>query len=276
MTIKSVTILSVAALSSVVSMQTQAGATLTRIKQNHELVAVMDKSYPPFVFLNASNQLDGFDVDVVKEVARRLKAKVRIETPAWEATIAGHWNGRWDVCICSMTPDEQKARVLDFPIRYYSSPAVVVVNATNTRIKGGKDLQGKQVGVEQASSYERYLNKGLKLYGDNTAQPTYPFSSVTVHPYESEELAFQDLALGDGKRIDAVVSNLVAAKPRLAKYPGKFKIVGHPLYGEPNWVAIDKGDAEWGATLRKIITDMRHDGTLARISKRWVGSDITQ
>jgi len=268
------TIAAVAALAAAATAS--AGPTLTRVQQKHELVAVMDKSYPPFVFLNAQNQLDGFDVDVVKEVARRLKAHVRIETPAWEATIAGHWNGRWDVCICSMTPDAQKAKVLDFPVRYYSSPAVVVVNAANTSIHGGKDLTGKRVGVEQASSYERYLKKGLQLYGDNTPQPSYPFGNVTVHPYDNEEVAFQDLALGDGKRIDAVVSNLVAAKPRLAKYPGKFKIVGKPLYGEPNWVAIDKGDPEWGAQLKKIIGDLKRDGTLARISKKWVGSDITQ
>lgn len=269
-------VLAAAVLAGVLSAQVQAGATLDRVKKTHELVAVMDKSYPPFTFLNAKNQLDGFDVDVVKAIAKRLGARLKIQTPAWEAITAGHWNGRWDVCACSMTPDQQKATVLDFPAYYYSSPAVLIVNADNRSLSGIKQLEGKKIGVEQGSSYERYLQKSLVIQGANAKQPSYPFNRVTVAPYDSEELAFQDLALGSGKRIDAVVSNAVTAKLRFDKVPGKFRIVGKPLYQEPNWVAVDKGDPEWNATVAKIIADFHRDGTLTRISNKWIGSDITK
>lgn len=269
-------VLAAAVLAGVLSAQVHAGATLDRVKKTHELVAVMDKSYPPFTFLNAKNQLDGFDVDVVKAIAKRLGARLKIQTPAWEAITAGHWNGRWDVCACSMTPDQQKATVLDFPAYYYSSPAVLIVNSDNRSLSGIKQLEGKKIGVEQGSSYERYLQKSLVIQGANAKQPSYPFNRVTVAPYDSEELAFQDLALGSGKRIDAVVSNAVTAKLRFDKVPGKFRIVGKPLYQEPNWVAVDKGDPEWNATVAKIIADFHRDGTLTRISNKWIGSDITK
>jgi polar amino acid transport system substrate-binding protein len=264
------------ALASVLSVQAQAGATLDRVNKTHQLVAVMDKSYPPFTFLNAHNQLDGFDVDVVKAIAKHLGARLKIETPAWEAITAGHWNGRWDVCACSMTPDEKKAQVLNFPAYYYSSPAVLIVNSDSRPLQGIKDLEGKKIGVEQGSSYERYLQKSLVIQGANAQQPSYPFSHVTVAPYDSEELAFQDLALGSGKRIDALVSNAVSAKLRLARVPGKYRVVGKPLYLEPNWVAVDKGDPAWDATIAKIIRQLHQDGTLTRISNKWIGSDITK
>ena len=51
----------------------------------------MDQSYPPYSFLNDKNEEDGFDVDVVKEVAKRLGVKSKIETPSWEVIAAGHW-----------------------------------------------------------------------------------------------------------------------------------------------------------------------------------------
>ncbi|WP_036666546.1 transporter substrate-binding domain-containing protein [Paludibacterium yongneupense] len=265
----------VAALCAVWSVAVLAGATLDRVKKTHVLVEVLDQSYPPFSFLNAHNQMDGFDVDVAKAVAARLGARLKIETPSWEAITAGRWGNRFDICVCSMTPDKKKADILSFVSYYYSSPAVLVVNAANTRIKDMRDAGGKRIGVEQGSSYERYAQKALTLWG-TSAQPTYPFDRVIVSPYASEDLAYQDLALGDGKRIDGIVSNYVTAKARLDKQPGKFRIVGKPLYLEPNWVAVDKGDPEWQALVAKVMSDLRKDGTISKISKKWIGSDITK
>jgi polar amino acid transport system substrate-binding protein len=265
----------VVALCTLWSASAWAGATLDRVKKTHVLVEVLDQSYPPFSFLNSHNQMDGFDVDVAKAVAARLGARLKIETPAWEAITAGRWGNRFDICVCSMTPDKKKADILSFVSHYYNSPAVLVVNAANTSIKDMHQANGKRIGVEQGSSYERYAQKALTLWG-SSVQPSYPFDRVVVSPYASEDLAYQDLALGDGKRIDGIVSNYVTAKARLDKQPGKFKIVGKPLYLEPNWVAVDKSDPQWQAVVTKIMADLLKDGTISKISMKWIGSDITK
>jgi len=258
-----------------VAQPAQAGATLDRVHKTKTLVEVVDQSYPPFSFLNDKNEMDGFDIDVSREVAKRLGAKLKIETPSWEVVTAGNWRGRWDVCICSMTPDKQKARVLDFVARYYSSPAVLITTEANAAIRSVKDMNTKRIGVEQGSSYERYLQKGLTIEAPDGPAISYPFERVVIAPYGSEDLAYQDLSLGAGKRIDGVVSNYVTASVRIKKNPGKFRIVGDALYEEPNWVAIDKGDAEWKSELEKIFADMKKDGSLAKISQKWIGKDIT-
>ena len=67
----------------------------------------------------------------------------------------------------------------------------------------------------------------------------------------------------------------MTAQPRLAQ-DAKFKLAGAPLYAEPNAVAIEKGDPEFAATLREIIDGLRQDGTLKRISDKWIGADISQ
>ena len=105
-----------------------AGATLDRVKRSGVVTNVLLNTYPPFGFIDANNELAGFDVDVAKEFAAQLGVKLRLQTPGWETIISGHWQGRWDICICSLSPTDDRARVLSFPVRYYSSPAVLTVH----------------------------------------------------------------------------------------------------------------------------------------------------
>ena len=51
--------------------------------------------------------------------------------------------------------------------------------------------------------------------------------------------------------------------------------MGAPLYAEPNAVAVDKGDPQWTAKVRQVVEALRADGTLARISRKWLGVDVT-
>jgi polar amino acid transport system substrate-binding protein len=219
--------------------------------------------------------MDGFDVEVARAVAAKLGAKLKIDTPSWEIISAGRWRGRWDVCICSLTPDQKKAEVLDFVAPYYQAPAVLVTTAQNTAIQAPRDMNGKRIGVEQGSSYERYLQRELVIVAPDAKPISYPFEKVRIAPYANEDLAFQDLALGAGKRLDAVVSNLITAQARMAKTPGKFKLVGEPLYSEPNWVTTDKGDPEFQRKLVEIFAGLKKDGTLSRISQKWLGRDVS-
>jgi polar amino acid transport system substrate-binding protein len=115
----------------------------------------------------------------------------------------------------------------------------------------------------------------LDLPGGKSETVKFPFAEATAAPYDSEDTAFQDLALGTGKRLDAIVSGYLTAKDRVQKAPDKFKIVGEPLYGEPIWVAVDKGDPEWEAKIQEIFKQMQADGTLKQISEKWIGTDIT-
>jgi polar amino acid transport system substrate-binding protein len=249
-----------------------AGSTLDRINSTKTLSDVVIDYYPPFGFINDSNELDGFDIDVARAVAQRLGLKLKLSTPGWETIVAGGWRGRWDLCICSMSPTEERARVLDFPVQYYSSPAVLVVHQDEHRITSIADVSGKRVGVGLGSSYERYLNKALTIAGQPAL--TYPFHDVHVVPGD-ESITFRNLALGPGVRLDAVVADLATAQANVAATHA-LKIVGGYLYQEPNMVATDKGDPEWEALVTRTIKAMKSDGTMTRISQRWFGTDITR
>lgn len=252
-----------------------AGETLDRVMKNKVLVETTDRAYPPFSYIDDKGEVVGLDVDVAREFAKRLGVDMKVETPSWEIITAGNWKGRWDICVCSMTPTKERAEVLDFVLQYYSSPAIVVVNADNSDIKSAADLNGKNVGAQAGTTYEKYIMKDLTIDIPGAEKVTYPFTELTVVPYDSEDTAFQDLALGTGKRLDAIVSNYMTAVDRVKKAPDKFKIVGDSLFGEPIWISVDKGDPEFQAKIKEILKQMSDDGTLKQISEKWVGKDIT-
>lgn len=248
-----------------------AGATLERVRRTGVLTDALVDNYPPFGFIGADNQLAGFDVDVARAFASRLHVRLELQTPDWETIVSSRWQGRWDVCICSMSPTAERARLLDFPVRYYSSPAVLVVNVDETRIHSAADLSRKRVGVGIGSSYERYLQGSLVIPGGPPIR--YPFHDVIVIP-DDETINFRNLALGPGVRLDAVVSDIATAQANIAA-THRLKIVGAPLYAEPNVIATEPGDPQWDHLVAATIDELRADGTLARISRKWFGADIT-
>lgn len=250
-----------------------AGETLDRVLRKQVMVDVTDQAYPPFSQVNEKGEMVGFDIDVAREIAKRLNVDFQVQTPAWEILSAGRWNGRYDICVCSMSPTEERREVLDFVIEYYQAPAVIVTHAENVDIRSGADLTDKRVGALASTTYEKYLQKTLSAI--NGKPVSYPFGTVKVKPYESEVMAFQDLGLGSGKRLDAVVANFLTARDQVKNSDGKFKIVGEPLFAESLWISTDKGDPEWNSKIREIVAAMIADGTLRKFSEKWTGVDIT-
>lgn len=251
----------------------QAGETLDRVMDTGTLTMSSDAAYPPQSFLNENNEMDGFDVDVGREIAKRMGVELEIITPAWEVITAGNWQGRWDVSVGSMTPTTTRAEVLDFPAVYYYTPASFAVHE-DSGASSLDDLNGKTIGVCGGCTYEAYLNKDLVIDAGGAPDFTYDVEAGELRSYETDTNAFDDLRLGDGARLDAVLS----AQPTIEEaikngYP--FKLVGDPVFYEPLAVATDKGDPEFDAKIAEIVEAMRADGTLTALSEKWYGVDYT-
>ena len=237
-----------------------------------------DPAYPPQSSLNKeTNEYEGFDIDVATEIATRLGVDVEWETPSWNAITSGGWSDRWDMSVGSMTVTAERAEVLDFAPAYYYTPANVAVHEDNTTIEDlENDLDGMKIGVCGACTYDLFLQKTLEI-------PGYTFDFVIddaqIETYDTDSTAIQDLALGDGVRLDAVIS----AGPTLdgAIENGRpIKIVGDPIFAEPLAPAFDKGSSLDNTRLVEevsaIIEEMHEDGTLTELSMKWYGEDLTK
>lgn len=277
---KQKSIIAIAALAGVMTWATalttgaSAGETLDRVMSTKKLTMSSDAAYPPQSFLNDQNEMDGFDVEVGKEIAKRMGAELEIITPAWEIITAGNWQGRWDLSVGSMTPTKARAEVLDFPVVYYFTPASFAVHSDSTATSVA-DLNGKTIGVCGGCTYEAYLNKDLSIDADGTPPFEYQVDAGEIRSYETDTNVFDDLKLGDGARLDGLLS----AEPTIREaikngYP--MKIVGKPVFFEPLAVAVDKGDPEFSAKIAEVVKSMQDDGTLSKLSEKWYGTDYTK
>ncbi|MGI8434226.1 MAG: transporter substrate-binding domain-containing protein [Nocardioidaceae bacterium] len=267
-----------AAGSGVCGSTSASGGLLASICDKGTLTVSTDPKYPPQSSLDEqTGKYVGFDIDVATEIAHRLGVGVDWQTPQWETITSGSWSGRWDLSVGSMTPTNDRQQVLDFSQPYYYTPAVVVVNKANTSVSDvTTDLDGAKIGVCSGCTYEQFLNKSLEIKGF-----TFDFSidDADVVGYNTDTTALDDLALGDGTRLDAVMTSLTTAQGYVDA--GKpVKIVGDPVFYEPLAAAVDKGASEdptsFADAVDKIVGEMHADGTLTAMSKKWYGgTDLT-
>ncbi|MGD1878036.1 MAG: transporter substrate-binding domain-containing protein [Kiloniellaceae bacterium] len=251
----------------------QAGATLDRVMSTKTLTMSSDPEYPPQSFLNDNNEMDGFDVDVGKEIAKRLGAELEIVTPSWDIITGGNWGGRWDMSVGSMTPTKKRAEVLNFPAVYYYTPAAFAVYE-DSKIDSLADLTGKTIGSCGGCTYDAYLMKHLEIDAECAPPFSYAVTAGEIKTYETDTNAFDDLRLGDGTRLDAAFSALPTIQEAIKNgYP--LKIVGKPAFYEPLSVATDKGDPEFDAKIAEIVAAMKADGTMKKLSEKWYGVDLT-
>ena len=122
-----------------------AGEVLDRIMSRGYITLNGETGWPPFSWKDADGQYKGFDVDVANEVASRLGVSVKRVDHAlvWEEETGGHWDGKIDISIGSMTPTAKRAENLDFPVNYYYAIAALAVHRDNVAIRTPADASGK-------------------------------------------------------------------------------------------------------------------------------------
>ncbi len=257
-----------------ISVGASAGEVLDRVMSTNVLTMSSDPGYPPQSFLDDKNEMDGFDIEVGREIAKRMGAELEVVTPAWEIITAGSWGGRWDISVGSMTPTTERAEVLSFPVVYYYTPAAFAVHV-DSPVTEVAELNGKIIGVCGGCTYEAYLNKTLVVDAEGVPPFTFDVTAGEMRTYETDTNVFDDLRLGDGVRLDAVLTARPTVEEAIKNgYP--LKVIGKAPFYEPLAVAIDKGDEEFAAKVKEVVDSMHADGTLSELSVKWYGVDLTK
>jgi polar amino acid transport system substrate-binding protein len=245
---------------------------LSTIKARGTMRVSTDPNYKPQSFLNEKGELDGFDIDVAKEVAKRLGVKAEFVTPDWDAITAGNWGGRWDISVGSMTITPDRKKALFFSTPYYYTPAQFAVPKDST-LASVDDLAGKTVCVGSSTTYEDYLNEKLTLEGEQVLKQV---KGAKALPLSTDVECIQAFQAG---RKEAQA--LLTAQPTIEeaiKADAPIKKLGAPVYYEDLAAAMDKNIANsdsFVAAVTKAIEDMHKDGTLTTLSMKWYGVDLT-
>lgn len=216
------------------------------------------QSSPPWSLIDDKLQPAGYDVEVAKEVAKRIGvAKVVFVADSFKNFVEGLKVGKYDMVMNDLTPTPERAKQVDFAAPYGVEDFYIFVLSANTDIKDKPDLKGKKVGVTTGSSNETWARSNLK--------------ESDIRAYDNGGFVFNDLANG---RIDAVIiSHFGGMKyANVNKLP--IKEVGQPLTYQLSAPAMVKGQPALKNAVSKAVGDMIADGTIDRLSRKWVGSNF--
>lgn len=251
-----------------------AGGLLDTVLKSGTLRVSTDPNYAPQSFLKPDGTFEGFDIDVATEIAKRLGVKVEFQTPSWDAITAGSWAGRWDVSVGSMTITVPRQKVLAFTSAYYYTPAQMAVT-TKSGITSLDGLAGKTVCVGAATTYMDWLQGSLQSV--SLGPVATPPAGVEVKSLDTDQLCAQAITagqnVGDGfLSASTVIDEAIKQGTPIVK-------VGDPVFVEQLAASMDltgPDPSDFVTKVSAIIDEMHADGTLAAMSNKWFGMDLTQ
>ena len=210
-------------------------------------------TYAPFEYVDENGELQGFDIDLIREVGRRLGMRVEIINTAWEGIIPGLLAGHYDVIISAMTITDDRAAAVDFTDPYFATGQVIMVRADDDRVRQPSDLAGKVVAVQIGTT------------GHFAAERIDGVLRIDAYPTAPE--AF--LALRVGRADAVVVDELVAIQEQQAN-PGVLKVVGTPFTVEYYGIALRKGNQALLRQINRTLAQIKADGTYDQLYEKWL------
>ena len=231
------------------------------LKARGVFVLGLDDSFPPLGYRDDDNNIVGYDIDLAKEVAKRLGVQFKAQPIDWDAKEMELETGKIDCIWNGFTITEDRKNALSMTFAYLDNEQVLVVRQ-NGAIKTLDDMKGRVVGYQSGSSAQEAIeeNSGFK----NTL--------ADIITYKENITALNDLKVGG---VDGVVMDSVVANYSIAQTGEPFEIVKNSLANEEYGIGFRKKEPELRDEVEKILKDMAADGTVAKISTKWFGKDIS-
>jgi L-cystine transport system substrate-binding protein len=220
------------------------------IQQRGTFRVGIEGTYPPFSFRGPDNQLQGFDVDVAKEIAAKLGVKPEFITTEWSGIIAGLQAAKFDAIINQVAITPERKQVVDFSLPYvYSTPELIVRRDDSRQFGLLEDLKGKKLGVGLGSNFET-LAKSV--------------SGIDVKTYPGASEYLSDLA---ARRIDAELNDrlMIGYLLKNANLPLRAEAVLTVGQREVA-IPIRKNNPKLLQAINDAVTALRHQGVLTKLS----------
>ncbi|MBG9942541.1 amino acid ABC transporter substrate-binding protein [Brevibacillus formosus] len=231
---------------------------LEKVKANGKILIGTEGTYAPFTFHDQSGKLTGYDVEVVTEVAKRIGVEPVFQETQWDAMFAGLDSKRFDVVAnqVGIRPDRQEK--YDFSNPYTVSTAVLVTHKDNTTVKGFEDIKGLKAAQTLTSNLTDIAKKnGAEIVG--------------VEGFN------QAIDLLVSKRVDITINDGISLLDFMKQKPDvPIKIIAKDPNVAKNGFLFRKGSTELVDAFNKALDDMAKDGTLAKISEKWFGADVSK
>jgi len=232
--------------------------SLQKIKDKGYFILGLDDSFPPMGFRGENGEIVGFDIDMAREVAKRMGVEVELKPVEWDGILFSLKNGNIDVIWNGLTITGERAKEIAFSRPYLKNRQIIIISGKP--IESKTDLEGKIVGVQMGSSSVTALN----------SEPEVANKLSEVRKYSNNMEALMDLRTG---RIDAVVVDEIVGRYYIRKDPESYQVLNDDFGRESYGVGIRKEDVAFKEELDRILDEMKTDGTADELAQKWFGDE---
>jgi polar amino acid transport system substrate-binding protein len=219
---------------------------------------------PPFNYID-TNEAAGFEIDLAKDICRRLKAKCEFIIQDWDHLIPELLLGHYDMIMSALDITDERRAKIDFSTAYVNMPsAFLAQREAEVPDTSPEALTGKRIGAEAGGAHESFL--------------TEVYKKSEFHPYATLEEAILDLGSG---RIDLVLGERDAIGEFLntRKEGDCCRIVGsaghdQAYFGDGIGIGLRKTDIDLKEAINGALQEIHNDGTFARIRAKYFDFEI--
>ena len=217
----------------------------------------VDGTFAPHAFPSLQGGVQGFQIDLFREVARRMGREIVIDSASFSGLIPALNAGRYDFLCAPTTVTPERAQALLFTEGYLWTELQFGIRRGTPPIRSEEDLRGKTISVNKGTPYEQWVNANRERL------------NLTLLAFDSQADAAQ--AVIQGRAYANLSGNTVVrySASRTPQYVADFVLPGTRFH----WGTPFRRDS--GALrnqVEDVIVCMKRDGTVARLSEKWFGS----
>lgn len=211
-------------------------------------------SYPPFEFLDANNQIVGFDIDLANALCKQMQAECSFNNQVFDSLIASLKFKKYDAIISGMDITAERSKQVAFTQPYYANSAIVI--APKGTVASLAELKGKKLGVQNGTTQQKYM------------QDNYP--EITLVAYDTYQNAILELNNG---RIAAVFGDTAAVNEWIKNNPELVPVGKHitdeKYFGTGLGIAVRPDNQALLAKFNAALDAIKADGTYQAINDKW-------
>lgn len=233
---------------------------LATIQDKGEITIGLEGDWQPFSYHDKNDKLVGVDVEVAKNIAKKLGVKANIVEGKWDGLLTGLSTGTYDLVVNGVDITKEREKKFDFSTPYAYDHTVLVVRNDNTTITSFDDLEGKTTANSIGSTY-------MEL-GEDYGATVKGVDDLTK---------CMDLVKSGG--VDATINAATSINDYLqTTKDSSFKIVDQSKESTSYAIPMVKGDdnASLKKAVNKALKELKEDGTLSKISIKYFGEDLTK
>ena len=235
--------------------------SLAEILVRSKIIVGVDSQNPPMCSYNSENEMEGFDVDVFKEIATIMNIDVEFKTIV-PSEIENLINNRLVDCIASgLSYSIQRNEIYELT-RPYLRNAVVLLTLKSSNIKNIEDLKDKKIGGQIGSFGASLIRNNTKLMNQiDSLEYSYNTLPQVLNSLRKHE-------------VDACVGDISIMATYLTNEPDVYTLIEEAIALDSYVYAFKKGSEGLKTEVEKALFYLEKTGKLEEISKRWFGINL--